>query len=93
MVSPKQVRKEEKEEEKNIWAKIVDLIEHGRKPTKVSMDEYLAVGERKELGSIVLRKEKIDLTVTPAAIKLALILKKALDEAARHEEPEKLVWG
>ncbi len=99
MVTPKQVRREERkdEDEKTIWARIAELIEHGRKPTKASMDELLAIGERKERehkqGSMVVKKEKIDLTVTPAAIRLALNLKHALDEAARHDEPERLAWG
>ena len=95
MVTPKQVRKEEpKEEEKEtIWHKIISLIEHGRKPTR-SMDEYLALGMQREkgrhLGNVVVKKEKIELKVTPTAVAEAETLRYRLDEAARHEE--QLFW-
>ena len=96
MATPKQVRKEEpKEEEKEtIWHKIVSLIEHGRKPTGVSMNEYLALGAEREkgrhLGKVVVRKEKIELKVTPTAVAEAETLRNQLNEAARHDEP--LFW-
>lgn len=99
MATPRQVRKDEpkQEEKETIWHKIISLIEHGKGPTNVSMGEYLRLGEERQkgrhLGRVVVKKEEIELKVTPTAVKLALILKKALDEATRHDEPDRLAWG
>lgn len=107
MAAPKQIKKQE--DEKTIWQKIVSLIEQGRRPSSVSLDEYLALGQQngqKESNklptrvthpekekAIVARREGLAMRIEPDAVRIALKLKRALDEAARHGEPEQLIWG
>ena len=81
-----------------------DIKEGKGRGLPFTMDQLLAAGTKREerptvvkreqeLGAVVVKRENLDLKVTPTAVAAALQLKKALDEAARHAESEQISWG
>ena len=103
--SPKQQNQKPKKVESPILTQISNLVTgaltdlkegKGKGPAGYKMDDLLTTGreaELKRLGTVIVRKETIPLIVTVRAAETSERLRKSLDEAVKHGEPDSLSWG